>query len=154
MAHTRINPRLAKLHRSYTVEEVARLFAVHRNTVRAWIRRGLPTIDGRRPILIQGTALRTFLEIRRASAKRPCPTGTLSCLKSRAPRQPALGMADYSLREQGAGTLRARCAVCATTMYRRTRSADIGGILPGIDVLIVQALPRIAECAGPSLKCA
>lgn len=28
------NPRLAKIHRSYTVEEVAGVFGVHRNTVR------------------------------------------------------------------------------------------------------------------------
>jgi hypothetical protein len=41
MAHTRLNPRRAKLHRSYTVEETARLFGVHRNTVRAWLKQGL-----------------------------------------------------------------------------------------------------------------
>ena len=36
------NPRLAKIHRSYSVEEIARLFRVHKNTVRAWLRQGLP----------------------------------------------------------------------------------------------------------------
>ncbi len=30
------NPRLVKLHRSYTVEQIARLFDLHKNTVRAW----------------------------------------------------------------------------------------------------------------------
>ena len=49
------NPRLAKIHRNYTVEEVAGLYGVHRNTVREWVRRGLPTIDDRRPMLIVGT---------------------------------------------------------------------------------------------------
>jgi Helix-turn-helix domain len=45
------NPRLVKIHRSYTVEEVARILQKHKNTVRAWIKQGLRPIDGRRPIL-------------------------------------------------------------------------------------------------------
>ena len=32
----RLNRRLVKGHREYTVEEVAALFSVHRNTVRLW----------------------------------------------------------------------------------------------------------------------
>ena len=48
MPATRPNPRLAKIHRSYTVDEIATLYGVHRNTVRAWIARGLATVDQRR----------------------------------------------------------------------------------------------------------
>ncbi|MGE0484834.1 MAG: hypothetical protein AB7Q81_11900 [Gammaproteobacteria bacterium] len=48
MRKRRPNPRLAKLHRSYTEEEVARLFDIHRNTVRACIKQGLSVIDTRR----------------------------------------------------------------------------------------------------------
>jgi hypothetical protein len=33
------NPRLVKIHRSYTVEEVARNLRKHKNTVRAWMKR-------------------------------------------------------------------------------------------------------------------
>ena len=56
----RPNQRLVKIHRSYTVEEIARL-NVHKNTIRGWIRGGLPTIDARRPTLITGSDLRRFL---------------------------------------------------------------------------------------------
>jgi hypothetical protein len=48
------NPRLVKIHRSYTVEEVARNLRKHKNTVRAWIKQGLRPIDGRRPTLFTG----------------------------------------------------------------------------------------------------
>ena len=56
------NHRLAKIHRNYTVDEVANLFAVHRNTVRQWIKSGLPTTDSRRPLLILGRDLVAFLK--------------------------------------------------------------------------------------------
>ena len=39
----RLNPRRVKVHRNYTVEEVAKLFQVHKNTVRDWLKVGLPT---------------------------------------------------------------------------------------------------------------
>jgi Helix-turn-helix domain len=85
----RLNPRRAKLHRSYTVEEVARLFGTHRNTVRNWLKAGLKAIDDHRPLMIQGQVLRAFLQARREGAKRPCAAGTLYCCKCRVPRPPA-----------------------------------------------------------------
>ena len=56
----RLNPNLAKMHRNYTVEEVASLFGVHKNSVRAWIKAGLPVCDARRPVLILGLDLRDY----------------------------------------------------------------------------------------------
>ena len=153
MSRTLLNPRLAKIHRTYSVEEVGRLYGVHRNTVRAWLNKGsLPAIDGNRPVLIQGRALRAFLEGRRAADKRPCPPGSLYCFRCRQPRPPALGMADFIPRLAGAGNLRALCEVCGTTMNRRARWCAVGAVLPGIEVRVMQASPRIAECAAPSLK--
>jgi hypothetical protein len=38
-----------KIHRSYSVEEVSRLFGIHKNTVGNWLRQGLSPIDGERP---------------------------------------------------------------------------------------------------------
>lgn len=155
MSRTRLNPCLSKIHRSYTVEEVARLYGLHRNTVRSWLNGGgLAAIDCGRPVLVQGKALRAFLETRRAGAKRPCPAGTLYCFKCRQPRAPALGMADFIVSNAGSGNLRALCDVCGSTMHRRTQFETLAAVLPGIEVRVVEAPPRIADWSARPLKCA
>ena len=51
MGYRNPNPRLAKIHRSYSVDDVSRLFKIHKNTVRNWLRQGLEPIDDQRPTL-------------------------------------------------------------------------------------------------------
>jgi hypothetical protein len=53
--------RPVKVHRSYLIEEAANVLHVHKNTVRAWIRTGLPLIDRTRPFLIRGEDLIAYL---------------------------------------------------------------------------------------------
>ena len=78
MRKRRPNYRLVKIHRSYTVEEVARLFGTHKNTVRAWVKAGLPTCDSKRPTLILGRELAAYLQARRTKNKRPCQPAGIS----------------------------------------------------------------------------
>ena len=96
----RPNPRPVKIHRSYTVEEVARRLNVHKNTVRGWIRGGLPTIDARRPTLITGSDLRRFLEAKNKKRKQPCALGQFYCVRCRAPKAPPLGSRPDTLPER------------------------------------------------------
>jgi len=78
------NPRLAKIHRCYSVEEIARLFMVHKNSVRSWLRQGLQAIDGQRPTLVRGEEIRLFLVERRTRAKcLAAPAASTVCLAAR-----------------------------------------------------------------------
>ena len=95
MAKRRPNARLIKLHRSYSVEDAARVLGVHKNTVANWLKNGLRAIDDRRPIVIQGRVLRTYLEERHRTRKKRCGHGELYCLRCRAPRRPADNRAFY-----------------------------------------------------------
>jgi excisionase family DNA binding protein len=149
----RINPRLIKIHRAYSVEEAARALGAHKNSVRGWIKKGLPLVDGGRPVLILGQELRAFLERRRTAGKRPCPPGTIFCLKCREPRGPALGMVEYVARNAATGDLTALCETCGTMMFRRARHSDVAAIMPGSDVQIREAGARLLERASPSLNC-
>ena len=106
------NYRLVKIHRSYAVEELASLLSVHKNTVRAWMKAGLPTIDGKRPRFILGREARAFLQVRRAQNKRTCKPGEIYCLRCRAPKFPAGDMADYQPVAEKFGNLTAICPDC------------------------------------------
>lgn len=77
------------MHRSYTVEEIANRFSIHKNTVRRWIKDGLTCIDDKRPMLVLGQVLVEFLQARRVKNKQTCESGELYCVRCRAPRSPA-----------------------------------------------------------------
>ncbi len=153
MASKRANPQLVKMHRSYSVPELAYCLGVHKNTVRHWQRGGLQPLDDQRPALFHGEAIRAFLTRQNASRKRPCPAGTLYCFKCREPRPPALGMVDFVAINAVSGNVRAICAMCDTMMHRRARKATLASILPGCDVQIVEAPSRLKGSPLPSLDC-
>ncbi len=128
------NHRLVKIHRSYTVEEVANLFGIHKNTVRNWIKVGLATIDDKRPMLIHSHSLVTFLQARRAKNKKTCKPGQLYCVRCRTPRFPAEDMAEYAPVTEKFGNLKAICPECNSIMNQRVSLARIGEIGANIDI--------------------
>ena len=153
MGRRRPNPRLVKIHRSYTVEEAARTLGVHKNTVRAWIRRGLGTIDRRRPTLVHGLELRGFIEGRRAARKQACAPGQLFCVRCRSPKPPAGNIAEYIPMTATSGNLRGICADCDALMHRRVAVARLNEVRGDLKISSPQAAPRIGESIPPSENC-
>lgn len=153
MSRQRINPRVIKLHRTYSVEEAARVLGVHKNSVRGWRKQGLTPIDHSRPVLFLGSDVRAFLELRRASRKRACRPGTLYCFRCREPRAPAEGMVDWTSINASTGDLSALCEVCGTEMHRRARRDALRAVMPGLQVRILEGPPRLNGERGPSLNC-
>ena len=115
----RVDARRVKIHRSYTIEEVARCLGVHKNTVSRWLKSGLPAIDARRPTLIHGAALRNYLEDLRRARRQPCRQGELFCLRCRRPQAPAAGMLDYLPISATSGNLRGICGACGSLIHLR-----------------------------------
>ncbi len=145
MAKRHPNHRLVKIHRNYTVEEVARLFRVHRETVRRWVKRGLPTIDRKRPMLIHGRDLAAFLQARRLKNKQTCQPGEMYCVRCRVPRTPAGDIAEYRASTGVLGSLIGICPCCECLMYRRVNPAKLDQVRGRLDVTLPQALSRIGE---------
>jgi hypothetical protein len=152
MPKRRPNYRLVKRLRSYTTDEASRLLQVHKNTVRAWIRHGLPVCDQKRPILILGTDLASFLQARRASRKRPCRLGELYCFRCRAPRVPAGQMADYEAITETVGNLTGICPTCESMMNQRVSLAKVELIRSKLDVKFSQGRRRLGESNQPSVN--
>jgi excisionase family DNA binding protein len=144
------NYRRVKIHRSYAVEQAARRLGVHKNTVRAWIKVGLPTIDDRRPILIRGSDLIAFLRARRARKKRPCSPGQMYCFRCRAPKFPAGDMAEYIAITEKVVNLTAICPDCTSMMHRLVSRAKLENFPAKMDITFPQALRRLSESEQPS----
>ena len=149
MRKRRPNHRLVKIHRSYTVEEVARLFDVHKNTVRAWLRDELPSCDSKRPTLILGRHLAAYHQARRTKNKQPCKPGEIYCVRCRAPKRPALGMADYQPTTATLGNLIGICPGCGGMMYRRASMANLPEIRAKLDITFTEAERRVSDSSVP-----
>lgn len=146
------NHRLVKSHRSHTVEEIARLFAIHRNTVRSWIKTGLRTVDNRRPMLVQGRDLVEFLLRRRMNKKRTCGPGELYCLRCRSPKRPAGDMVEFRPTTGNSGNLTAICPDCGCLIHRIVAAGKLEQFQQELNVFSSQALPHIREIDQPSLN--
>jgi hypothetical protein len=140
------------MHRSYSVEEAALKLGVHKNSIRGWIKAGLPILDNSRPTIILGSELKAWLDKKRKAAKRPCLPGTFYCFRCRTPKAPALGMVEYKPMNNASGNLSALCTDCGTMMHRRARKQTIEAIMPNLAIQITEAKPSIIERTHPSLN--
>ena len=147
------NPRLVKIHRNYSVEDIARLFGIHKNTVRSWLKQGLTAINDRRPTLILGCELRRFLQERRQRAKQSCGPGRIYCIACRRPKVPAGKMAECTPTSPLAGNLCGICPDCDRLIYRRVNLAKIDTVRGELEIAFTQPRPRIGESAAPSVNC-
>lgn len=148
----RPNPRLVKINRSYTVDEIAKLFGIHKNTVREWIKSGLPVVDNCRPVLILGSELRKFLELKRTKNKQTCQPCELYCLRCRKPQKPAGNMADFTPITDKVGNLIAICPVCDAIINKRINMTTLALISTQMDITFTQAPKRIGDSTQPTVN--
>jgi hypothetical protein len=112
------NTRRIRLTVSYSIQEAAELFGLHKNAVSRWIKNGLPVIDSHKPYLIQGSELVAYLKRKQTGRKRACKPDEFYCCKCRAPRQAWGGMVDLQCRNQSKVMLSGLCAECSTPVCR------------------------------------
>jgi hypothetical protein len=140
----RFDCRRVKRHHSYTISELSALIGAHKHTICRWIAAGLKTTDAKRPLLIHGADFRAFMKAREP-IKQPCQLGEFYCFRCRAPRRPALNMADYHPRTPLRGQLSAICSGCGRMIYRATTLAKLGQIGAELDVAFPKAQQRLDD---------
>ena len=150
----RFNPRRVKIHRSYAVEEAARVLGSHKNTVRNWLGDGLEPIDGRRPFLIRGAELKAYLNTRRRQNRSPCSPGQVYCVRCRSPKHPIPAIAEYIPITPASGYLCACCPDCLGRIFRRVSLPRLAAATGNLTITFPDAQQRIVESVDPCLNCA
>ena len=125
-----------KIHHSYTFEEVAVLFGVHKNTVAGWVKRGLPCLKQRKPYLILGTDLRVFLQGVRQSKKQTCKADEFYCMGCKKPQKPMGLMVEYLPINAVKGRLLGFCESCERPMNRFAGIGQLDDLRRYFDVSI------------------
>lgn len=146
------NHRLIKIHRCYTVEGIADLFNIHKNTVRIWIKHGLPTIDDKRPMLIHGHDLAVFFQARRIKNKKKCKPGEMYCVRCHTTHVPAGNMVEYQSINEKLGNLVALCPCCHSIMNRRVSLANLVHAMEKMNITFPKAQGHIADRTHPTIN--
>jgi len=137
-----------KFHRSYTVDETARLFCISKGTVRRWLKKGLTHIHDRKPILIMGDHLIEFLK---GQSRKPvkCKLDECYCFSCRAPKRVAFGEIEITTSHQTSGNMHALCETCSTRMFKRVSLAKLEPLQAILKVSIRHAEEPISNSPNP-----
>lgn len=121
----RVSTRGIKIHRHYTYHQAADALGVTPQTVRSWRSQGLSVLDGQKPHLTLGAALKEFVEQRRVKTKRYMANDQFLCMSCNAPRSAYGAMADYIPINEHRGRLEALCDVCGGSCVRFTSLSHV-----------------------------
>lgn len=114
-----------KIHLVYSLAEAAETLGVHRKTVARWIRTdGLLADRTRKPWLIRGQDLKTWLIDRRTNRRSPLQPGEIFCLPCRAPKRPAFDEVDFRSQKGRSGMLVGLCPDCERLIHRAASHKD------------------------------
>jgi hypothetical protein len=146
------SPNKIKTHRIYTVWEAADALDRHRQSIIRWIKeKSLIADTSRKPWLITGQDLKTFLGHQRRKSRCALALHHLYCLGCKMPQEPAGKFADYFQQSATSGMLKALCPACGCVMNKVIRRADLEAVRAKIEVTIQQADPRLVSLdAAPS----
>jgi excisionase family DNA binding protein len=140
----RPSPNLIKKHRVYTPWEASDALGVHRQTIHRWIEdKGLIADKARKPWLIMGGDLKSFLGERRAAGKCKLSMHHIYCFGCKSPQMPDGRIADYKHQTKVTGMLTGLCPDCGAVMNKVICRADLEAIRAKIDVTVQQADPTL-----------
>ena len=131
------NANLIKETLSYSTNEMAKRFNIHKRTVQEWYRAGLPRIDNRKPSLVLGADLKDFLKTRLNKRKNKCRKNELYCLKCKVPRQSWNNVVDIRFLSKIRLMIIGLCAQC------NTKTNKIASIKNLADVSKIFAIQQI-----------
>ncbi len=140
------SPNLIKKHRVYTVWEAADSLGVHRQTVIRWIgNAGLLADKSRRPWLIEGNHLKSFLQERRQKDRVKLQAGEFYCLPCRSTNFPAGQIADFHMNSATTGVLIGICLSCDRIVHRFVNPSELETFRAVLDVTVQRTVVGIVS---------
>ena len=121
----RANPMAVKAALSYEVSEAALALGKTPATIRHWIKDGLPVMSSRKPYLISGEAIRTYLRAKYEAARRPLGPDHFYCPSCREARQPVDMAATLSPNNARTSLLKGVCDHCGSTCTRMISTSKV-----------------------------
>ena len=146
------NPNLIKIHRSYTYEELAGVFGVHKNTVAQWVKNGLPCLQEQRPFLILGANAKAFLQAQRENRKRKCKPNEFYCMRCKVPVMPAENFVEYTPLSSTKGRLVGFCERCESLINKFIGYASLDAYSSIFAITKPTALEHIRDTDNPLLN--
>lgn len=145
------NWRLVKVHRSYSIDETAKVTGLAKGTIRRWIKIGeLPAITDQRPFIILGDDLSEYLRSKGKPVSK-LALQELYCFGCRASRLPAARMADYVPLTSNTGNLRALCERCTRVMHKAVSRSSLRRLSELLDLSFPQGDQHLKDTSDPSL---
>ena len=144
------SPNRIKTHRVYTVWEAAIALDLHRQTIVRWIKSGNLDADcSRRPWLIEGRDLKSFLRDRRQVGKVRLKPGEVYCLPCRQAQIPEGRIADFRMKTATTGVIMGICPDCDRLMNRIIRRSQLDQFRAVLDVTVQKAVAGIVGEDSP-----
>jgi hypothetical protein len=143
--------RRIRLNKCYSTPEAASLLCLDVGTVRVWIRKGLPVLEGVRPYLIPGDGMKNWLKARAKARKRRCQPDELYCCRCRSPQKARPGSVETAQRNAKTVAIRALCGTCGTKMNKAGSLVRIAEIKTTFGLNMV-AQASLAGCENPAVN--
>jgi hypothetical protein len=112
------NTRLIKERLSYSTQDIVILFNLHKRTVQEWYTQGLPKIDERKPYLVLGANLKTFINKRQGKRKKSCKSNEFYCFKCKEPRTSWESLANIKFINEKSIMVIGICIQCKTRLNK------------------------------------
>lgn len=121
----RVNLKKVRKTLSYLIKQLASIIGRSVDTILRWIEEGLPTVDNRRPYLIDGEVFIWWYKTRASQKRHKCGKHEMYCVKCRCSAEPLPGSVKLNQQAKPRPIASGLCATCQTTMNRIIGRADL-----------------------------
>ncbi len=125
---SRNNSNRIKIHRNYTVVDASETLGVHPKTIRNWLKVGLPIVDEKRPLLINGSDLKVYLNQKRKAIIFHCEEHEMCCFRCKQAMKPSIESVQFIAKPAGMAHMTGECEECGCRMNKYVSWRNVNDI--------------------------